>query len=262
MAGSEIIALRNGQVLVVTFNRPEKGNSLTLDMAGQLFNVLKNATTDRSVRCVLLNGAGGQFMNGLDMDVYKGDMNTALERSNQIIASYHSAVREIQVMDKPVLAAVEGNVEGPGMSFMLASDLVIAAKSTRFNCKFTDYAMSPDGACSYFLPRKVGLGRAVELMMLSREFDTETALSLGLVNRIVDDSALRDEAMHWAMELAEGPTKAYGAVKKLAMKAFDGEFNSHLGLEHTYFGQCSRSFDFREYLIARNAGRQAKFSGT
>lgn len=262
MHGNEIVTARNGAVLIVTLNIPEKANALTFDMANQLFTVLKNATTDRGVRCVLLRGAGGNFMDGLDLDIFKGDLGKGLERSNQIIAPYHNAIRELQVMDKPVLAVVEGHVEGPGMSLMLASDLVIAARGTQFNCGYTNYALSPDGACSYFLPRKIGAGRAVELLMLSKPFDSETAERFGLINRIVDDAQLHDEATAWAVQLAEGPTKAYGAVKRLILQSFDGNFNAHLGLEHTFVGACSRSFDFRECLMAREAGRSAKYTGT
>jgi 2-(1,2-epoxy-1,2-dihydrophenyl)acetyl-CoA isomerase len=262
MALNEVTSTRNGQVLVLTFNRPDHANAMTLDMAGQMFSILKNATTDRSVRAVLLCGAGQNFMGGMDMNAYAGDLNTALEHTNQIVAPYHSSVRELQVMDKPVIAAVEGRVEGPGMSIMLASDLVIAARGTRFCARFTDYALTPDGACSYFLPRRIGLSRAVELLMLSPEFDTARAEQLGLVNRVVEDSVVQDEAMKWAVQLATGPTKAYGGVKRLCLQSFEGNLGSHLGLEHTFFGQSSRSFDFREFLMARAGKRPAKFTGT
>ena len=262
MALGEVLTARNGHVLVLTFNRPDHANALSLDMASQMFTILKNATTDRSVRAVMLCGAGHNFMGGFDMDVYAGSMDPGLERSNQMIQPYHSAIREMQAMDKPVLAVVEGDVFGPGMSLMLATDLVIAARSTRFNCKFSEYAMTPDGACSYFLPRKVGLGRAMELMMLSPEFDAAAAERLGIVNRVVEDDQLPEQAEKWALQLAEGPTKAYGGIKKLALVAFENNINTHLGLEHTYFGQSSRSFDFREYLKAKASKRPPKYSGT
>ncbi|MDD5585733.1 MAG: enoyl-CoA hydratase-related protein [Alphaproteobacteria bacterium] len=262
MAANEVLSSRNGAVLVLTFNRPDRANAMTLDVASQMFTVLKNATTDRSVRAVMLCGAGGNFMGGVDMNVFAGDINVALEHANNIVAPYHSAIRELQAMEKPVLAAVEGRVEGPGLSLMLASDLVISSRGARFNCKFTEYGLTPDGACSYFLPRKIGLNRAVELLMLSREFDTGTGERLGLVNRIVEDDKLQEEAMKLAVQLAEGPTKAYGGIKRLALQSFESNLNAHLGLEHAYFGQTSRSFDFREFLIAKSGGRPPKFTGT
>ncbi len=210
----------------------------------------------------MLRGSGGNFMNGMDMSFYTGDLNVALERANQLVLPYHSAIRELQAMDKPVLAAVEGAVTGSGISFMLACDLVISAQNTKFNCKFTDYGLTPDGGCSYFLPRKIGLSRATELMMLSQTFDVAEAERLHLVNKPVPDEQLESAALEWLDQLAEGPTRAYGAIKKLAMKSFEQDMNTHLGLEHTYFGHSTRSFDFREAVKAFTAGRPVKLSGS
>jgi 2-(1,2-epoxy-1,2-dihydrophenyl)acetyl-CoA isomerase len=259
---NELLSERRGQSLILTFNRPDRSNAMTFDMANQLFTLLKNVTTDRSVRAVLLCGADSNFMDGLDMNFYAGNIDAALERANHIILPYHSAIRELQTMEKPVLAAVEGFVTGSGMSLMLASDLVIAARSARFNCKFTDHALTPNGGCSYFLPRKVGLSRAVELMMLSEDFDAAEADRLHLVNRVVDDDKLQAEALAWLDRLAEGPTRAYGAIKKLCLRSFEQDMNAQLGLEHTYFGHSTRSFDFREAVKAHIAGTPSRFTGT
>jgi 2-(1,2-epoxy-1,2-dihydrophenyl)acetyl-CoA isomerase len=265
MASTEIVLERRSQALIIKFNRPDHANALTMDMANQLFNILKATTTDRSVRAVLLVGSGGQYMSGLDMSFYAGDVNDALDRANQLILPYHSCIREMQTMDKPVISAVEGVVTGAGLSFMLASDLVIAASDTIFNCGFTKFGLTPDGACSYFLPRKIGASKAIELMMLSRDFNVEEARHYGLVHRVydvVDDHHLHDFAASWLDEIAAGPTKAYGAVKKLAMASFEHDIVRHLGLEHTYFGASSRSFDFREAVKAYFAERAANFTGT
>lgn len=262
MALNEVLSERRGQALILTFNRPDIANAMTVDMATQMYTILKSVTTDRSVRSVLLCGAGSNFMDGMDMGFYAGDLNAALERANYLMLPYHSAIRELQAMDKPVLAAVEGMVTGSGMSMMLAADLVIAGRSARFNCKFSDYAMTPDGGCSYFLPRKVGLSRAVQMMMLCEEFDAIEAERLHLVNRVVDDNKLQEEALLWLDRLTDGPTRSFGAIKKLAMKSFEQDMNTQLGLEHTYFGHSTRSFDFREAVKAFASGNKARFSGT
>ncbi len=262
MAINEVLSERRGQVLILTFNRPQNANAMTLDMATQLFTILKNTTTDRSVRAVLLCGAGGNFMDGLDMSLYRGDFNSVLERANQVILPYHSAIREIQTMDKPVVVAAQGHVTGAGFSLMVGADLVIAGQGARFNARFAEIGLTPDGGCSYYLPRKVGLSRAVEILMLSQEFTADDAASIGLVNKVVPDDQLLDEAFKWAEQLAAGPTKAFGAIKQLATRAFEQDIIKHLSLEHTYFGQSSRSFDFREAVMAHAAGREPKFTGT
>lgn len=94
-----------------------------------------------------------------------------MERANQLIQPYHSIIRELQSMDKPVLAAVQERVTGAGMSLMLASDLVIAAKSATFCCNFANMALSSTGGCSFFLPRKPGASRAIEMLLLNQDFD-------------------------------------------------------------------------------------------
>jgi len=262
MAQDEVLVERRGQALILTFNRPDHANALTMDMAHQLFTVLKNTTTDYSVRAVMLRGAGGNYMNGLDMGFYKKDTSAALDKANQLILPYHSAIRELQAMDKPVLSVIEGHVTGTGFSFMLASDLVIAGASARFNTRFAEYALTPDGGCSFFLPRKVGISRAVEIMMLCEEFNAERAERLRIVNKVVNDEDLQEEALVWLDRLVSGPTKVYGAIKKLACRAFEQDLHAQLGLEHTYFGQSSRSFDFREAVRADNEEREPKFTGT
>lgn len=261
MAATEILSEKRGQGIVLTFNRPNAGNALNYDMANQLFTIIKNVTTDKSIRAVLLRGAGDHFMDGMDMSPFVANVSNGAEKVNQLVLPYHSIIREMQTMDKPVIAAVHGSVTGAGLSLMLACDLVIAARNTKFKFNYCDYATSPDGACSYYLPRKIGLSKAVELMMLGAAFDAARAESLSLVNRVVDDEKLRDEAFQWFEQLSEGPTKAYAAVKKLALLSFEQDIVKQLSVEHLYMGQSWRSFDFREAVKAQATNRPPKFTG-
>ncbi|MGE4351757.1 MAG: enoyl-CoA hydratase/isomerase family protein [Bdellovibrionales bacterium] len=262
MAANEILTERRGQALIVTFNRPDHKNAMTLDMASQLFTVLKNTTTDPGVRAILMCGSGEHFIDGLDQSFYGKDVSSALEAANQFILPFHSAIRELQVMDKPVLAAVQGQVTGVGFGLMLAADLVIASSATVFRTGFVEHALPPIGGASFFLSRKVGMGRAMEILMLDEPFEAERAKRLRLINRIVDDNLIEQEALAWLDKLVAGPTKAYGAIKKLACTAFEKDINGQLGLEHTYFGHCSRSFDFREAVRAHSDKRDPRYTGT
>ncbi len=257
----EIMTERRGAAIVISFHRPERGNAFTPDMATQLFTILKPVTTDRAVRAVLLKGSGGNFMDGLEMSVFDGDFGAATERVNQMFQPYHSVIRELLAMDKPVLAVVDGNVAGPGMSFMLASDLVLAARSTKFNCRYTSYGMTPDGSCSVMLARKAGMMKANELLMLSENFGPADAEKWNLITTTIDDEKLHETALSWIDRLAEGPTRAYGAVKKLVNKAFEQDVNNQISLEHAFWGSSVRSFDFREALRAHAANRPTKFTG-
>lgn len=259
---NEVQSEKRGNVLIVTFNRPGNGNALTFDMATQLFNVLKPATVDRGIRAVMLQGAGGTFMNGFEMAMFATDFNVSIERANQMIQPYHGAIRELTVMDKPVLGIASGMTAGPGMSFLLACDLVIAARSAMFNCKFASYGMTPDGGCSMMLTRRVGSARAAELLMFSEDFGAERAEQLNLINAVVDDAKLNTEALAWIDRLANGPTRVYGGMKKLIAKSFEQDINAQLSLEHTHWGASARGFDFREAIKANAAKRPAKFTGS
>jgi 2-(1,2-epoxy-1,2-dihydrophenyl)acetyl-CoA isomerase len=133
----DILTETRGGATIVTFNRPLHNNALNMDLANQLFNTLKLLTTDRTVRAVLLRGQGENFMDGLEMDIYNNpDFSKGVERHNELMLPYHSAIRELNTMEKPVLAMVRGKVSGPGLSFMLASDLVLASQNTEFNAGF------------------------------------------------------------------------------------------------------------------------------
>ena len=251
----EILTEVRGGAFIVTFNRGTYNNALNVDMANMLFMALKQVTTDRGIRAVLLRGQGGNFMDGLDLNIYATDFGKGVERHNELMLPYHSAIRELNTMDKPVLAAVSGKVTGPGLSFMLASDLVLAGQSAVFNAGFTSYAMTPDGSASFFLPRKVGAAKAMEILMLSEDFDAATAEKLHLVNGVVEDAKLEEEALQWIDRLANGPTKAFAGIRRLVASAFEQDINHHMALEHAHWGASTRTFDFREAVKARFAKR-------
>lgn len=167
----------------------------------------------------------------------------------RIIRSFASYRR----LDKPVIAAVEGTVTGAGMSLMLASDIVRPLREIQSLLRDLlkwDYLRMVGLLISY----RVGIGaaRAMEIfMLLMKLFDTDYAEKLHLVNKVVEDDQLQDEALAWADRLSQGPTRAYGAIKKLVMQSFEENLNTHLGLEHNYFGATSRTFDFREARLKR-----------
>jgi 2-(1,2-epoxy-1,2-dihydrophenyl)acetyl-CoA isomerase len=231
-------------------------------MAKLLSEKFKAIAENRSIRAVLLRGAGDHFMNGHDMKIYAGDANAIQEQIFQKVQFFYSAIREIQTMEKPVVAAVDGRVSGAGFSLMLSSDLVMATRRTVFNTGYTPYAMVPDGGVTYFLPRKVGMARASELFMLSEDFSVENAERWGLVNKIVAEGALRTESMALAEKLAMGPTRIYGATKRLINKAFEQDLNAQLSLEATAWSAGTKTFDFREAIKAYVAKREPKYTGS
>ncbi len=257
----EVLFETRGSVLVVTFNRPDQGNALTTSMSKVFSEKLKAIGGDRSLRAILLCGAGNHFVNGHDISGFSSDVNSVQELVFQKVQFFYAVIRELQTMERPVIAAVDGRVSGGGFSLMLASDLVIATKRTVFNTGFTPHAMVPDGGATFFLPRKVGMARASELLLLSEDFSAEQAEKWGLINKVVADDVLQAEAMSWAEKVAAGPTRILAATKRLIGKSYEQELSAQLSQESTTWTAGSRTFDFREAMKAYAAKREPKFTG-
>jgi 2-(1,2-epoxy-1,2-dihydrophenyl)acetyl-CoA isomerase len=252
---------RNG-VLTVSFNCPEQGNAFTGFMAKTLYEKLKQVAEDRTVRAILLRGNGPHFMNGHDLNGYTGDMIAIQDQIHQKVQFFYTAIRDMQVMEKPLLAAVHGRVSGAGLSLMLACDLVIAGRQTVFNADFTSNAMVPDGGVTFLLPRKIGTARAIEMLMLNEDISAESAENFGLINRVVNDADLLPASLAWAEKVAGGATRTLGAAKRLVAKSFEQDLNAQLSLEASYWNAGTKHFDFREAMKAFVAKRPPKFTGS
>jgi len=259
---SDILFEKIGAVYVVTFNRPTTKNALTGPMAKTLCEHIKGVSEDRSVRAILLRGNGEHFMDGHDLTPYTRDISTIQDQILQKVQFFYTVIREMQIAEKPVITATHGRVSGAGFNFMLASDLVIASQDTVFNTGFTSNAMVPDGGATFFLPRKVGMGKANELLMLSEDFSAADAEKWGLVNRVVESASFQNEALAYAEKIATGATRALGATKRLIIKSFEQDLNAQLSLESNSWNNGMKNFDFREAIKAFEAKRAPKFSGS
>ena len=164
-------------------------------------------------------------------------------------------------MNAPVIAAVHGSAAGAGMSLACAADFVLAADSAKFTMAYTRAGLTPDGSSTYFLPRIVGLRRALELSLTSRVLTAAEALALGIVTRVVPEASLLDEARRLAAELAAGPTQALGATKRLLHAGWTGTLETQMELETRAIADVARGHDAREGIAAFAAKRPAKFTG-
>ncbi|MDD4616706.1 MAG: enoyl-CoA hydratase-related protein [Alphaproteobacteria bacterium] len=260
MSAEVVFEMRAG-ILIITFNRPANGNALTTGMAKTLHEKLKGISEDRSVRCVVLRGAGGCFMDGHELSGFKGDPNAVQDQIFQRIQFFFTSIRELATMEKPVVCAVDGHVSGAGISMMLASDFVVSSKRTMFNTDFTRYATIPDGGATFFLPRKIGVARANELLYLTEDFSAEKAEHWHLVNKVVPDDQLASETLAFAEKLAKGPTRTLGATKRLMLMAFEQDIHAQLALESSTWTAISKTFDFREGMNAYQSKREPKYTG-
>jgi 2-(1,2-epoxy-1,2-dihydrophenyl)acetyl-CoA isomerase len=164
----------------------------------------------------VVTGTGRFFCAGANL---KGFYSAGSELKSRV-SIFHAVISRLVRADFPVIAAVNGAAAGAGMGLACACDLLIAGESARFTMAYTKIGLSPDGTTTYFLPRRIGIGRALELVLLNRTLSAKEALDWGIANRVVDDTNLAEEAHSIAVQLAAGPTRAYGAAKRLMHSGF------------------------------------------
>lgn len=243
--------------LRISLDRPEVLNALSFELLRELNDVLTGPAAQEGVRAVLLTGAGRAFSAGADLgstDV-SGDIRTVLEES------YHPVVRSIAKLDKPVIAGVNGVAAGAGMSLALACDFRLLSEEALFTVGFSGIGLVMDAGCSYFLPRLVGLGRAMELAMSNRRVGAEEALAIGLGERIVAGADFAEEAFAQVRQLAQGPTLGYALAKRELRESFANDLDLQLLLEADSQARAAASHDLREGLAAFREKRAPRFEG-
>jgi 2-(1,2-epoxy-1,2-dihydrophenyl)acetyl-CoA isomerase len=244
----------------LTLNRPDAANGIDLALARDLMDATLAITADDRVRAVLLTGAGARFCGGGDLKSFAGreELPTHIR---EVLGPLHVALALLVRGDAPVVAAVQGSAAGAGIGLVGAADLVIAGESTRFVMAYTGVGLTPDGASSWFLPRLVGLRRALELTLTNRVLSAAEALEWGLVTRVVADDAVRGEAEALATGLAEGPTRAFAAAKRLLHASLESTFESHLAREAEAISAAAGGSDAVEGINAFVEKRPARFRG-
>lgn len=258
-AGEPVRLAIEHAVAVVTLDRPQVLNAIDAHMARSLAAAIARIAQDGAVRAVLLRGEGRAFCAGGDVARFvEGDPAAAIEA---IIDPLHAALRALDALKLPTLAAVQGPAAGAGFSLALACDLCIAAEDAVFTLAFARIGISPDSSSTYRLPRIVGTRKALELAMLAEPVRAPEALALGLVNRVVPAADLAREATALARRLAQGPTAAYARIKHLVGRSLGNDLSAQLDLEREAFLAGTRTADFKEGAEAFLAKRPAQFEG-
>lgn len=252
--------VRDG-VAHVTLNRPRAGNSINLEMGRELLHAALRCDEDPGVRAVVLAGSGNSFCFGGDLKEFS-ERGDDLPRLLKELTTYlHAAISRLARMDPPVVAAVHGAAAGGGFSLAISCDLVLAAESSRFAMAYSKAGLTPDGSSTYHLPRLVGLRRAMELALTGRELSAQEAFEWGIVNRVVPDEVLSEEATGLAERLAAGPTRALGASKRLLHGGWTEALETQMEHETRAIADISRTADAREGIAAFTQKRAASFEG-
>jgi 2-(1,2-epoxy-1,2-dihydrophenyl)acetyl-CoA isomerase len=252
--------VRDG-VARITLDRGEAANALDLALSKELMHAALAADEDRAVRAVLLGANGRMFCAGGDLGSFRGAGDGVPALLKEMTTYLHAAIARFARMRAPVVAAVKGPAAGAGFSLLCAVDYVVAAETAKFTMAYTQVGLAPDGSSTWWLPRLVGNRRAVELMLTNRRLEAEEALAWGLVNRVVAEDRVDEEAEAVARQLAAGPTEAYGLVKKLVLESAGNGLETQMELESRAIADASRTDDAKEGMAAFFDKRDATFQG-
>ncbi len=248
---------RDGAILRLGFNRPDKKNAITTEMYAALADGLAEAEEDSSVRAVLFEGKGDFFTSGNDIaDFMSGAALSDDAHGSRPVERFLQAIARAQ---KPLVAAVQGSAVGVGVTMLFHCDLVYAAEAATFHTPFTDLAVVPEAASSLLLPRIAGHQRAAEMFILGNKIDAARAREIGFVNDVVAAGALEETALGAARAIAEKAPEAMRLTKQL-MKGDMEEMLSRMKKEGALFAEQLQSAEFREAGAAFLQKRKPDFS--
>lgn len=245
----------------LTLNSPDRLNAVSRKMIAELKTCWEDLATDASVRAVLLTGAGRGFCAGADLNDPDRDKGDNADSGSALDKFFNPVIRIMRSLPKPIVAAVNGPAAGVGMSFALAADLAVAAKSATFLQAFSRIGLLPDGGSTWFLPRLVGEQRARALAMLAPQISAEQARDWGLIWDVVEDVDLMKTANDLARRLADGPTLSLARIKEAMNRASGNTLSEQLDVERDFQRDLGRSEDFKEGVAAFLAKRKPAFKG-
>ena len=256
-----ILFSQQGSIGTMTFNRPEVYNAMNVELILAMRDVTAEIAASKTLRVLILKGAGKAFLAGGDVGLFYKQRD-GMQGIKPMGDALHAGIKNIRNMPFPVIAQIQGACAGAGLSVAMAADFAIAAEGAQFNTAYTKIGLSPDGGSTFFLPRYVGMKRALELTMLADMFDANAAASMGIINRAVPAEALEQVVNALAERLSNGATQAFARAKKLINQSFVTPIDKQLDDEMAYFAECAATNDFKEGVTAFVEKRKPRFTGS
>ena len=254
-----ILVENDGNVRIIILNRPEKLNAITLEMAIELNNAVKDAANNDSVRCVVITGKGRAFSSGGDVNEMGEYLPRAGDLFYKLTEQIHSCFTTILTMRKPVLNSLNGIIAGGALGIALAGDYRIAAESTRMLSAHFKRGFVPAGGATYLLPRLIGRGRTQSLFFGGKTLNSREMLEWGLVHEVVEDKYLNERTLEMAKELASGPIEAIAETKRLLVESDTLSLEEELKRERERNRESGNSGDAVEGIKAFLEKREPKF---
>lgn len=250
-------------IATITFNRPDKRNAMSDDMRKEFIDALETVAADKAIKALVLTGAGKGFCAGGDISGMQKRMNAPAgevgfngwHRQQRV----HHTQALLHTMPKPVIAAVNGAASGLGADTAMACDFVIASEWASFAWSYVLRGIIPDGGGMYFLPRRVGLAKAKELIFTGRQVKADEALALGIVDRKSSADTLLADAQAWAAELSQASSTALALTKTILNQSFELSSHDVFAQGSQAQGICYTSSEHRasvEAFLAKNAAKE------
>lgn len=250
------------KVATIRLNRPEKLNAFTDDMITTWVGLLEQYRLREDVNVIVITGTGRAFSTGGDVGKFSDyASNTAADIKARLSENVQRLAMKMQDIDKPVIAAVNGLATGGGVDIALMCDMRFAARSAKFAETYVKMGLIPGAGGAYYLPRIVGVAKALELFWSSESVNAEEALRIGLVNRVFDDDKLAEETQAFAGKLARGAPLAVKLVKRILYRGLETDLRGALDLVASNMPVVRMSADHKEAVAAFREKREPKFSG-
>ena len=246
-------------VAIIRFDRPEKYNSFTRDMALRIQKNLRTCASDENIRAVLLTGSGKAFGAGQDLQEVVEDNGVDISKILQ--EHLNPIVRQLRSLAKPVVAAVNGVAAGAHANIALACDVIVAAESASFIQAFTKIGLIPDSGGTYLLPRAIGRARASALMLLGDKISATEAERMGMIYKVLPDEDFESSALAIAEKLAKMPTRALALTKEAIIAAETNDLDAQLELEDRLQTTAAATDDYAEGVNAFLEKRRPVFRG-
>lgn len=245
----------------LTLTNPVKGNPIDAVLCAEVCEAAILLSEDPGVRAVLFTAEGKAFSFGGDISAFIGDLDSLPKNIKRWTASLHSGLARLQRMDAPVVAAVQGVCAGGMVGVIAGADIVVAAEDARFVAAFAGIGFSNDSGSSVMFTRRMGIARARKFLLLNETLSAQEALAIGLVDEVVPADQVKARGEEIATQLAAGPTKAFGEMRRLFISVEDQPLEAQLELEAQALARCAGTEDAREALFAFTEKRKPVFKG-
>ena len=255
----ELITSLNNGVFKITLNRPEVYNSFNQAMAFSLQKELDYCAQNDEIRTIIITGSGKAFCAGQDLSEATDPNGPELE--SIVRDHYNPIILKIRSLEKPVIAAVNGVAAGAGANIALACDLTIAQENASFIQAFSKIGLIPDSGGTYFLPRIIGVQKALALMFTGDKISAKEAEELNMIYKCISEEEFEDFILKIAEKMALMPTRAFGLTKKAVNQSLDNTLEEQLNLEEKLQTEAGKTEDFQEGVLAFLEKRKAKFKG-